>query len=138
MKKLVNVRKEYRLNGGEWTDTSICNHIRYKEESECVTKTSEVITNWADALEYVASDKMCNSTVEHTFFRNIPYLRLPKNSCLDYPWREVKEKEFKSLEVRVIYLEFDTNLKALAELLSADEFCQYLKDRGLNTCPMMK
>lgn len=136
MKKLVNVRKEYRLNGGEWMDTSIWNHIKYKEESECDEKYRK-ITNWKNALSYVEEDYIPNASVEHTFFRNIPYLKLPKNNTFDYPWTEVKEKEFVSLEVRVIYLEFSTNFKALAELLSADDFCAYLKDRGISQCPMV-
>jgi hypothetical protein len=138
MRKLVNVRKEFRLNGGEWLDTSIWHHLKYKEESECVTKQSDVITSWQEFVDYINDNYVPNASVGHTLFRNIPYILLPKNNDFNYPWIEVREKDFVSFELRVVYNDHSTNLKTLAELLDADEFCQYLKDRGINHCPMMK
>lgn len=137
MRKLYNFRKEIRLNGEEWVDTSIYNCIGYCEETECIPQYRE-ITNFAELVEYVNNGKIANAYTEQTFFRKRTVVYLPKKTDLNYPWHITTEKDFKSLEIRTKFEPYSNNLKALAELLPANEFLLYLKDNGITTCPMMK
>lgn len=137
MKKVVRVVTEYRVNGDKWIDISFWKHIIYKEEIECENKMRK-IDNWEDALEYLKNDMLRNSSVEYTIFKRTPYLHLYNPKNWNYEWIDVKEKEFKLLEVRIRYIEYPCSLKDLVDLLSANEFIQYLKDRGISTCPMLK
>ena len=73
-----------------------------------------------------------------TFFKKRIYLTLPNNDIYSDFRTVVKEKDFEKLEVRVIYREPVLTIKQLANILDADDFCEYLKDRGISTCPMLK
>ena len=100
MRKLYNFRKEIRLNGGEWVDTSIYNCIGYCEETECIPHHRE-ITNFTELVEYVNNGKIANAYTEKTFFRKRTVVYLPRKIDLNYPWQTTTEKEFKSLEMSI-------------------------------------
>lgn len=141
MKKVVKVVKEYRVNGNQWINIGFKNctlSIDYRDEKYCETKVLCKIDNWKDALEYLKNDMLCNSSVEYTIFKRTPYLHLYNPHNWNYEWIDVKEKEFELLEVRLRYIEYPCSLKELVDLLSANDFIQYLKDRGITTCPMLK
>lgn len=136
MKKLVNERTLYRVNGGEWRDCSIWNKIRYYEESDCEDwKTREL--NFADMQELIEKGFVPNAENDFTFFRKRPMIVLPSND-IEITRYTYTEKDNAVFEVKKQYLEYNATIKTLAELLPADSFCEYLKDRGINTCPMMK
>jgi hypothetical protein len=137
MKKVIEVRKQYRLNNGEWTDVTDFNPISYREKDECVDKYRTIDT-WKDTVGYVADGLLPNAEMHMTFFKKRIYLILPNNNIYSDFRTVVNEKDFKKLEVRVIYREPILTIKQLANILEADEFCEYLKDKGISTCPMLK
>lgn len=136
MKKLVNERTLYRVNGGEWRDCSIWNRIRYYEESECEEWTSREL-NFAEMWELVEKGFVLNAETDYTFFKKRRKLVLPSDS-IEITRYTYTEKENKTFEVKKQYLPYSATIKTLADLLPAEDFIQYLKDRGINTCPMMK
>lgn len=140
MRKLVDRRQYYRINGGEWIDTSMFKHYHYKEESKCDGTKVTLITNFEQAVQFVEDDRLINGEVEYSFFRHIPTLKLPSGNWLSLNmYTYINEKKFESLEIKIEYEPAETlTLKALASLLNADEFCAYLKDRGISQCPMIK
>lgn len=136
MKKLVNERTLYRVNGGEWRDCSIWNKIRYYEENDCEDwKTKEL--NFADMQELIEKGFVPNAENDFTFFRKRPMIVLP-SSDIEITRYTYTEKDKVVFEVKKQYLPYTNTIKNLADLLPADDFIQYLKDRGINTCPMMK
>lgn len=138
MKKVIEVRKQYRLNNSEeWIDVTNFHPISYREESECEDKY-RVIDTWQDAVGYVTEGLLPNAEMHMTFFKKRIYLILPNNNIYEDFRTVVNEKDFKKMEVRVIYRKYHCSMKELANILSADEFCEYLKDRGISTCPMLK
>lgn len=136
MKKLVNERTLYRVNGGEWRDCSIWNRIRYYEESDCEEWTTKKL-NFTEMWELVESGFVLNAETDYTFFKKRRKLILPSNS-IEITRYTYTEKGNKTFEVKKQYLPYNTTIKALADLLPAEDFIQYLKDRGINTYPMMK
>ena len=78
------------------------------------------------------------STQRGACFKKRIYLILPNSNIYTDFRTVVNEKDFEKLEVRVIYREPVLTIKQLVNILDADEFLQYLKDRGISTCPMLK
>lgn len=136
MKKLVNARTYFRINGKKWIDCSIWNKIRYYEESECEEWTSRELT-FAEAVDLVKKGFVPHAEVGETIFRKRTYLELPSGDLLVGDLRYY-EREIKTFEVKQTYEPYNNTIKVLADLLPADQFCEYLKDRGISSCPMLK
>lgn len=127
MKKIYDKRCLIRVNGEkDFHETSIFYHLSYLEEEETQT-TERVFTDFQKAYEYVENDGVMNARVGRTIFRNKPEIKL---STVDSA-RYYTEKNFKSLTVRWEYVEVNPTMKSLAGMLTADEFCEYLADRGI-------
>ena len=133
MRKLVDEGVMYRVNGGEWRDTSIWHHAKYIEESECETYLTKKMT-FAETIKAIDAGLVRNASTDVTLFRKRPYIILPSTSghTLNYTYFE---KEIESVEVKIVYEPYATTMKHLAEVLNADEFCAYLRDRGITTYP---
>lgn len=133
MRKLVDEVVMYRVNGGEWKDTSIWHHARYMEESECETYLTKKMT-FAETIKAINAGLVRNAGTDVTLFRKRPYITLPSTSLntINYTYFE---KEIESVEVKIVYEPYSTTTKHLAEVLSADEFCAYLRDRGISNYP---
>ena len=129
MKKVVNYRQKISVNGSEFKDNSSFNCFRYIEVPE---EEEIVINSFAAAVEIIERGEIRGASVEGTLFRNKPYLHF---TFCDFDAFEmtVFPKNFKSIKMRKVYEESDgkLTLKQLAGTLPAEEFCEYLKDRGL-------
>lgn len=131
MRKLVDEVVMYRVNGGEWRDTSIWHHAKYIEETQCEPYLTKKMT-FAETVKAIEVGLVRNASTDVTAFRKRPYITLPSTSgcTLNYTYFE---KEIESVEVKIVYEPYSTTMKHLAEVLSADEFCAYLRDRGITT-----
>jgi hypothetical protein len=68
-----------------------------------------------------------------TIFRNRPYVEV------EYAWDDVdRYYNFDSITIERHYEPYDVTLNELFDNYSADECIQYLKDRGITTCPILK
>jgi hypothetical protein len=129
MKKIYDKKCLIRVNNEkEFHETSIFYHLSYLDENETQT-TERVFTDFQKAYEYVEQGGVMNAEVGRTFFFNKPEIRLSTvdDYCVDY----YSEKNFKSLAVRWEYKEVKPTMKTLTDLLTADELCEYLTDRGI-------
>ena len=130
MKKLVNFRCYVSVNGEEYCDTSYRTRIRY---SEITGKSETVITNWEEAYRAVSEHNILNAETSETLFTNRPTIKIYYGD-ISRNTREISEKEFKSLKYKWVSSETDGiyTIKDLAELLPADQFCEWLKDQGIS------
>ena len=72
-------------------------------------------------------------TTHKTFFRKRPYVRI------EYDWEDVKYYyDFDSITIERHYEPDDITLNELFKKYSADQCIQYLKERGITTCPILK
>ena len=134
MKRLVNERVEYRVNEGEWIDVSIWNRYRYLDDEQIAKKAfqTEELT-FQEAKEYVK--ECCNfGSVGKSIFTKREYIELPSESIFDGDLRYY-ENNFESATFRKTFLDVNRilTIKDLADLLPAEQFCEYLKDRGITT-----
>lgn len=73
-------------------------------------------------------------TIGHTFFRERPYVEL------EYSWRDTeKYYNFDRITIEYHYEPWnDASLKDIMEMSTAEDFIQYLKERGITICPILK
>lgn len=68
-----------------------------------------------------------------TLIRKRPYVRI------EYDWEDVKYYyNFDSVTIERHYESYDITLNELFKGYSADECIQYLKERGMTACPILK
>lgn len=133
MKRLVNERVEYRVNEGKWIDFSIWNRYRYLDDEQIAEKAfqTEELT-FQETKEYI-EEGYCNfGKIGKATFTKREYIEFPSGSILDGDLRYYKNN-FKSATFRKTFLEVNRilTIKDLSDLLPAEQFCEYLKDRGI-------
>ena len=68
-----------------------------------------------------------------TFFRKRPYV------SVEYDWEDVKYYyDFDTVTIERQYEPYDITLDALIKCYPADQVIQYLKERGITACPILK
>ena len=129
MKKVVDFRQYVSFDNGEtFQDTSIWRHLHYEEPIEEEVK---VLETFEQAYDYIKEKSLMNAEIDATFFRGRKQIHI---STADFDCRRTfTEKNFKPIIVKSVFQEETSGLsmKSLASMLSAEEFCEWLKDRGI-------
>ena len=128
MKKVVDFVQYVSFDGGKtFRDTSIWSHLHYIEPAE---DKIIVLETFEQAYEYIKADKLMNAEIDTTFFRGRKQIHI-STADLDYI-RSFTKKNYKPIIVKTVLEEkTDVSIKNLSHFLSADEFCEYLKDRNI-------
>lgn len=131
MKKLANLRCYVAIGKGKYQDTSFWNNIRYEEADECDT-VEYTLNTWKEAYEAVESNRIRNASAYRTLFGNKPAIEFSWNS-LERSRTTLTEKSFKPVHVKWVWEEVSElyTIQDLANLLPANQFCEWLKDRGI-------
>ena len=129
MKKIINFRCYVALNGEDYCDTSFRTRIRYDDtigESETIT------SDWEEAYKAIKEHKVLNAETGTTFLTNRPTIII-HYADFNRADREISEREFRSLKFKWVASESDSvyTIKELADLLPAEQFCEWLKDQGI-------
>lgn len=130
-KKLVNLRCYAAIGKDDYCDTSIWNHIRYVEVGECDTHEYTLET-FEEAFAAVADNRVRNAETSTTFFGNKPTIEIGWGDI--YRGKSVMSaKTFKPLHIKWQWEEVKRvyTMKDLADLLPAEQFCEWLKDQGI-------
>ena len=130
MKKIVDLRCYVSLNGGEYQDTSFRKHLRYVD---VVESKEEIISDWEGAFKAVAKDRIRNAEVGTNWLgrpRLVFYTPLQGERF----YTTYTKKNFRHLKIKWVFKPDDRiySIKELAELLPADQFCEWLKDQGIS------
>ena len=125
MKKVADFVQYVSFDGGKtFQDTSIWRHICYVEPIE---DKVVVLETFEQAYEYIKADKLMNAKIDTTFFRGRKQIHI-STAELDCR-RSFTEKNYKPIIVKTVLEEkTDISIENLSHLLSADEFCEWLKD----------
>ena len=129
MKKVVNFVQYVSFDGGKtFQDTSIWNHPCYVEPIE---DKIVVLETFEQAYEYIKADKLMNAEIGATFFKGRKQIYI-STAELDYR-RSFTEKNYEPIIIKTAFEEMtNVSMESLFHLLSADEFCEYLKDRNIS------
>lgn len=130
MKEVYNYRFEYRLEGKkDFVDTSVWKHARYLESKDAENWTG-TIKEFKDLVDLVEKGFFMNGRLEKTLFGK-PMIVLNNTDDFYSGGDRITERNFKPIEFRCVYKKENITIKELADLLDADNFCEYLRDRGI-------
>ena len=132
MKKVFDRVIKVRFNGNnEWYDTSIFSHLVYEREEFDGQKFDYHFNNFQEAFDWIEQGYLRNAETTETLFRHRPQIRISTTS-MKCDGAYYTEKNFKPFDVRIEYVERkEMSLRELSEMLKADEFCEYLRDRNI-------
>lgn len=136
MKKIYDRRVLVKVDGWEeFDDTSIYRHLRYKDEDYAKQERLYRFETFEEAKEEIEKGFILNAKSTTTFFTNKPKLEInTSSSFFDSAALTMTEKDFKPIEVKIVYKEENNiSIKTLADLLDADSFCEYLRDRNISS-----
>lgn len=130
MKQLVNMRCYVSVNGEDYCDTSFRTRLRY---DDTIGETETIINDWEEAYKAISEHQVLNAETGATFLTNRPTIIIHYGD-ISRSNREISEKEFRSLKFKWVSSKNDLiyTIKELAELLPAEQFCEWLKDRGMS------
>lgn len=128
MKKILDYRCYISTDGKHYFDTSIRYHLTYAEPKE---QKVTVIMTFDDLVRVVKNGAIMNAELTRTFFRRKPMVKLRQGWDNDY---FVTEKNFKPIYVKEVWEELteQKSFSKLADMLPAEEFVEYVIDRGMS------
>ena len=128
MKNVYRMKQYVRINGGEWFKTSK-DFIYYLDEEEVkkLSYHSQVITVFSEIVRFTKI--IHNVEIGKTLFTKKITLDFWDRTNLEH--RYYTERTIHSLEMKEEYELKICSIKDLAELLTADDFCNYLVDRNI-------
>ena len=132
MKKIYDRRVLVKVDGWKnFEDTSIYRHLKYEDEAFANKNFHYRFETFEEAKAKIEEGWVLNAESTTTFFTKQPKLKIG-TVHLDYTI--MTKRNFKPIEVKVVYEEKNGfSLKALAALLDADSFCEYLRDRNISS-----
>lgn len=138
MKKVYDRRVLVKVDGwAEFEDTSIFRCLKYKDEDFAKQEFLYRFKTFEDVkAEIEEGGWILNAEVTTTFFTRQPKIKINTVNSLFHcsPAVEMTKKNFKPIEVKIVYIEEkDISISTLADLLDADTFCEYLKDRNISS-----
>lgn len=130
MKQLINFRCYVSVNGEDYCDTSFRTRLRY---DDTIGETETIIGDWEEAYKAISEHQVLNAETSTTFLTNRPTIKIHYGD-FSRSDREISEKEFRSLKFKWVASKSDMiyTIKELAELLPAEQFCEWLKDQGIS------
>lgn len=134
----ISTRKIIRINKGKHKQ-KIIDNVDFHSEwhyTELLPNKNEVINSYKELLE----KRYCN-VWESTSKRDKRLYGESYSYFIDDKGREIRfsDKEFISCELEEYYHRIDNyTLELLMMKLPAEEMIEYLKDNGLNVCPIAR
>lgn len=132
MLKVYTVKSYVSINGGDWQQVGFSGCTMTDDNP-----IEKVILNNAtfdECYEYVSQHSLDGIYLDSTLFKNKPIIYIGDsifdNHRYDY---------FDAISHKYVYEEWkDVPLNYIMEHFSADKCIQYLKERGMSACPILK
>lgn len=131
MLKVYYIRDYVSIDGSEWRSVGGCGEKVIDGEPENELRLDNASFN--EVYEYLTQHLLSGVWNDTTFFRKKPLIQVSYNDAWDW----VEYRHFNTMSYKREYKEWkNVPLKWLMEHASADQFIQYLKERGITACPM--
>lgn len=133
MLKVYNVVSYVSVDGAKWRSVGYSGYCCTDED--CSVKLILDNASFAEAREYLSNnflDGVCNSA---SFWILKPTITVRHRDA----WDAAVYKSFSTISYKNVYTE-DKNVTLgwMMEHLSAEKVIQYLKERGMTACPILK
>ena len=132
MLKVYKVHDYVSIDGAKWRQVGYGYRIaEEKPENNLVLYEA----SFDNAREYLSNNKLDGVWNDSTFLFRNPTI------VVDYDdaWESVEYRKFKNISYQTIFTEWTSvTLEWIVQNLPADECIQYLKERGMTVCPILK
>lgn len=136
MMKIYKVHNYVSIDGGDWRkvtrswfDCDRCEVHSSKPRMKFILSGN----SFNEAYEYLSNNKVDGLLSDTTFWRKKPQIWIQYEDALE----AVEYKHFHVITYKREYVEWtDVSLEWIMKNLPADQCIQYLKERGITTCPM--
>lgn len=121
------------INGGEWREVGYDDHVLSdKELRETIPYN---FMSFESAYEWLMNNRLSGVIPFITSFRRKPCIYVKYADAFD----RVCYKRFNTMAFKCEFKEWtDVTLEWIMRNLPADQCIQYLNDRGMTSCPIMK
>jgi hypothetical protein len=132
MLKIYNVTYYVSIDGADWREVD----SGYKAaDEEPANKLILDNASFDEAREYLSNHRIYSVWNDSTLFTNKPLIYIRYEDA----WDQVSYRHFKTISYKIEYKEWsNVSLDWIIKHLSADQCIQYLKDRGMAACPILK
>lgn len=132
MLKVYTVKSYVSINGGDWQRVGFSGHTMTDDNP--IEKVILNNTTFDECYEYVSQHSLDGIYLDSTLFRKKPIIYIGDsifdNHRYDY---------FDAISYKYVYKEWkNVPLNYIMEHFSADKCIQYLKERGMSACPILK
>ena len=132
MLKVYTVKSYVSINGGDWQRVGLNGHIMTDNNP-----TEKVILNNATfdgCYKYVSQHSLNGIYLYSTLFKKKPIIYINDRHLYEHRY-----DHFNTISYKYVYEEWeDVTLDYIMEHFSADKCIQYLKERGMSACPILK
>lgn len=132
MLKVYTVKSYVSINGRDWQRVGFSGYTMTDDNP-----TEKVILNNAtfdECYEYVSQHSLDGIYLDSTLFKKKPIIYIG-DSIFD----NHRYDQFDTISYKYVYEEWeDVSLNYIMEHFSADKCIQYLKERGMSACPILK
>ena len=132
MLKIYTVKSYVSIDGSEWQHVGVDGYTA-KDNNPTKKIFFENLT-FEQCYEYLQTKKLDGMWCSKTFFKKRPIIYIG-HSTLD----NTCYKSFDTISYKYVYEEWkDVPLEWIIKHISADQCIQYLKERGMTACPILK
>lgn len=131
MLKVYWVYNYISVDGADWRQVGHSKYTIVDEEPE----TELILDNasFDEVYAYLTQNPLNGLYDDTTLFKKKPKIQVSYSDA----WDAVFYRSFNTLSYKKVYEEMkNVTMSWLMEHTSADEFIQYLKERGITACPM--
>lgn len=132
MLKVYTVKSYVSINEGDWQQVGRSGYIMTDNNP-----TEKVILNNAtfdECYKYVSQHPLDGIYLSSTLFKKKPIIYIDDNHLYEHRY-----DHFNTISYKYVYEEWeDVPLSYIMNNFSADKCIQYLKERGMSACPILK
>lgn len=133
MLKVYLVTDYVSIDGADWRAVGVCGYRATEKEL-----SSQLILDdltFDEAYEYLSRNYLTGIYTDQTLYKHTPLIRINYSDA----WEPVVYRRFNNMSYKTEFEEWkNVSLDWIIKNLSADQCIQYLKDRGMAACPVLK
>lgn len=131
MKKIYTMEKLVKVGKDNFTPMSIWDRTYYIDEEEAKRRSKPVTVETFDQLvKAIEQNYILGDVYKYNLFGERIHVRINAEGGMSSYW--MKRKTFRPVVIQYRYAESNPTMKQLQSELTADEFCEYLRDRGIS------
>lgn len=131
MLKVYHIHDYVSIDGADWREVGGYGDKAINGDPETEIRLDNA--SFDEAREYLSQNYLSGVWNDTAFLRNQPTIRVSYNDA----WDSVEYRNFDTISYKREFEEWTkVSLKWIIENLPAEQTIQYLKERGIATCPM--